>query len=73
MRISQLLKSDLVGDHTIIEIWRKPFGEASWQRAGRWELAAEGYKDEYSILKFEGVEIRELYYKSYPETFTIYL
>lgn len=73
MRISQLLKSDLVGDRTIIEIWRKPLSQPTWQRAGKWELAVEGFKDEYSILKFEGSEIRELYYKSYPETFSIYL
>lgn len=73
MRISQLLQSDLVSDYAIIEIWRKPFGASKGERAGKWERVAEGYKNEYSVLKFEGMEISEFSYKSYPETFSIFI
>lgn len=67
MRISQLLQSEIVTERTVIEIYRK------MSTADRYECVAEGYSNEYQITKFEGVEMAEFSWKSYPNVVSIFI
>lgn len=61
IKVGQLLQSNIVGDHAIIEIWEKNKFVSGYKRI------ADGYKDDLSILDFAKSDISEFYYKSYPE------
>lgn len=66
MKISQLIKSDIVSDNAIIEIWKK-----NEFLSGYNQRVADGYKNDVDVLSFAECEIDNFYYKSYPEIFDV--
>lgn len=57
MRIKQLLHSEIVNDHTIIEIYKRK------EICGSWKLLVEGYSDECKIKEFDDIYTNEFYFK----------